>query len=631
MLFMLARRARLLPVLFFLIGCSSGDARLDAPNALPDGGDPEVVTDAGGGGGDGGDAAATCAHVTPPTPQVHLALAEGSGQVLAAAAPRTIRAIWENTYDIPPAEPAGLVEIGARITRMRAAGINSVSFLLPSNYLAAIIDPTGHGAAVPTAAWDLFGRYMAAVRTVGMEVHVWFAPMILKEAGRANELTDHPEWALKSGTLAVPAAVDLASDAARAYEVELLRVITDRYHPDVIELEEPFYHDVVAGTPLIPTDPPFAQRFQTKFGYPPTTNNATRDADVATLKREVINQFFTDARAAVLGADPTVALHANIATLYAGYSPLASTGFDLPTLRDAGLIDGFVPQLYYPQLADFESNLAGFEASMGGRVSVIAGVTTRFVSASKVSVNASYFNEVARAERGGGTSAAGSSTFAYLYLGDVEAGLDARPVPELTGVLGHTKEAEPSDPTWTAGPTGHLDALQFDGVDDLVTVPGAYALDEYGQLTFASWVRLAPGPRAPHETLMSRGSQSPTNGFVWIYRTADGRLNYQYADGTAFKNVTSDPVAIDDGAWHHVAVIQDRASHEVRFYVDGEARGAASYKGRSVPAVSGDLSLGTYAGSGTVDYALHGALADVRWFRRALTPDEVAAIVCGNR
>ncbi|MEO8800223.1 MAG: hypothetical protein ABI551_20190, partial [Polyangiaceae bacterium] len=87
---------------------------------------------------------------------------------------------------------------------MRAAGINSVSFLLPSNYLAAIIDPAGHGAAVPTAAWDLFGRYMTAVRTAGMEVHVWYAPMILKEAGRANELTDHPEWALKSGTLAVP-------------------------------------------------------------------------------------------------------------------------------------------------------------------------------------------------------------------------------------------------------------------------------------------------------------------------------------------------------------------------------------------------------------------------------------------
>ncbi|MEO6772467.1 MAG: LamG-like jellyroll fold domain-containing protein [Kofleriaceae bacterium] len=72
------------------------------------------------------------------------------------------------------------------------------------------------------------------------------------------------------------------------------------------------------------------------------------------------------------------------------------------------------------------------------------------------------------------------------------------------------------------------------------------------------------------------------------------------------------------------------ATHEIRFYLDGAPAGVASYSGRSVAAVSGDLWLGTYDGTDRADYALHGALSDLRWFRHALTPAQIGSLACGE-
>ena len=75
-----------------------------------------------------------------------------------------------------------------------------------------------------------------------------------------------------------------------------------------------------------------------------------------------------------------------------------------------------------------------------------------------------------------------------------------------------------------------------------------------------------------------------------------------------------------------MTVVQDRAANQVSFYVDGEPHGQVSGGAVALPAVSGDAWLGTYDGSGDTDYLLDGALADVRWFRRALTGDQVRSL-----
>lgn len=597
----------------------------DSPDAASDGDGSKVDADK-----IDSDIVTDCRDLTPLAPSVHLDFAAGSGQSVATGAPRVIRGVWEHAYSMPAGETAGMAEIASRITRMRAAGINMVSFLVPSNYLAAVLDPANHGAGIPTAAWDMFGRYMEEVRAAGMTVSVWYSPMILKEAERAHELVEHPEWELKSFDLEVPKTVDLASDEARGYQVELIAAIADRYHPDIIELEEPYYHELVAGTPITPTNATFAQRFMTRFGYPPTTSRPTRPADVATLKREILNQFFAEVRTAVLAADPAVAIHANIATQYATRAPLLTTGFDLPTLRKERLLDGFVPQLYYTTSTNFEDDLAGFESQVGGHMSIIAGLGAIVGDVTKA--NPGFVPQLTRSERALAQGAAGSSTFAYLYLDKVEAALAAKPVAELTGFLGRSAQVESSDPTVIPGPRlagrGEVPALAFDGEDDVVTVPGAYALDHFGQFSFATWIRLEPGVRAAHETLVSRGQQDSSKGYLWIFRAVTGRLVYQFADGISYGAVNSEELEIDDGNWHHLAVVQDRASREVRFYLDGETRGISTYSNATVPVVSGDLWVGTYNGSNSDDYLFHGALADVRWYHRALTNADIAALNC---
>ena len=413
------------------LGCGGG-ARAEpggTDGALPD-------------SGTGADGAPALAPVPPA--QVRLDLSEGLGQVLnAGGAGRTVRAVWEHTYGVPDDPTEGAAEISARIQRMRAAGVNVVMFWVVSQYVDAVRDPVGHGTGVPGASWDMLAHYVDAVQAAGMEAHLWFSPMIAKDTTRANELVEHPEWQMRSTAGQSFPWVDLASDDARAYEIGALRFMAGHYHPDAIQLEEPFYHDTTPGQPFLPADPGFASMFMARFGYPVTTGRGSRPADVAVIKRQVIEQFGREARQAVREADARVALHVNVATWYPGYTPLRDTGLDLPRWQQLGILDGFEPQLYYSSTSQFNGALAGFQDSLGGNSTIIAGLATRFGD----TVSPVFFSQLARAEDGAGAAppVAGSAVFAYLYFDDVDDGLDARPVAPLQATLGASDAVEPSD------------------------------------------------------------------------------------------------------------------------------------------------------------------------------------------
>jgi uncharacterized lipoprotein YddW (UPF0748 family) len=635
-----------------LSACDSGDATAAGGGQAGQGGA------AGGPGGDAGEQGGTAGAWMPsggsgatdggkpvvlPEPEVALPLSEGDGQTVSAAgAVRTLRGLWEpdvHLKEIPADEAEGLAEIKARVARMRAAGFNAFMPVVYSQYIDAVRDPAKYESATPPSAWDALGRYIDEARAAGMEIHLWYSPVTMKEAFRANELKEHPEWCLELSHACIsgsngPKQVELANDAARAWQVEAARFLAERYRPDAIQLEEPYYHLSVSE---VPTNDAFTQKYRDRFGEDPP---AEGDWRVSAIKRQVLDALGKELRAALLSVDGAISLHVNVATAFeSNSSSFDRTGLHPDVWVMSGWLDGWEPQLYDDSVGWFGKRLAAWQSWHPGtsvrpfetHVTLIPGVELYFSSFDDE--NPVAFTQTMVAEEGGSgaNAASGSALFSFIpgALAKIEGDLAGHPPAALQGTLGNSVSAEPSsDPTWVPGPAGGS-ALRFDGDADFVRIPGAYAFDEYGAFTFAARLRMEPGDRKELETIVSRGSWSLQSGYVWIYSRADGCIWYEIADGEAdtSRPFQSDKIpSLYDGAWHWLVVTQDRAARTIKFYFDGAESGTRTYEGWSRPAVHGDFYLGTYGGSTDTKYSFHGDMADVRWYRRTLDSAQVQSL-----
>jgi hypothetical protein len=617
---------------------------------------------------DGGGATGAGAPVEVPRPKVALAFDEGSGQqVSAGGVASAFRSTWE-LLGVPSDPDSGAAAIQQTLDQLEAAGINALFRYVSRADIDALRDPSS------APAWDTLGALVDAARARGFEVHLVFEPLHCKyisDPGAAGDCSTHYDWLLQDADSAYHLSrspVDLANDAARQWEVDSLKLVAERYHPDVLQFEEFYYHTVHRADQgynsphrcLIPGrvagySTGMVDRFKAQQGHDPSACDAASNdwnacGALCAVKREALEQFGREARDALLAVDPAIALHVNVATRYVRNIPLGyqAGGFQPDRWMDgqvAGgtLMDGYVPQLYYDQNAssdDFATNLNSTHGHYVGRGSLLAGVELYFWNSDGTTVgfNTHAMTQTLLAEQGNasqGVSAIGGSGLwaTYVTAGgqDILAHFasqlgDAKPVP-LSGVLGATAEAEPSDPAWAHDAPGDKCALLFDGVDDYVKVPSAYALDEYGAFTFAARLRLAPG-RNGSETFMTRGQQG-TMGYLWLHLSSDaGRIVLGFADGSALgTEVESDPTPMADGSWHHLAVVQDRKERTFRFYLDGTPFGTSSYA-VALPVATGELLLGEHPAL-TTDYAFHGEMNDVRWFRRTLSSEQVAALASG--
>jgi hypothetical protein len=93
--------------------------------------------------------------------------------------------------------------------------------------------------------------------------------------------------------------------------------------------------------------------------------------------------------------------------------------------------------------------------------------------------------------------------------------------------------------------------------------------------------------------------------------------------------VVSNPISIDDGKWHHLAVVYDGNTGATSFFVDGVSKGTGSIS--STGAVPGTYSIGNKSGTtnsfdGFIDeFRVWGVALDIttirNWMCRKITPD----------
>jgi hypothetical protein len=165
-------------------------------------------------------------------------------------------------------------------------------------------------------------------------------------------------------------------------------------------------------------------------------------------------------------------------------------------------------------------------------------------------------------------------------------------------------------------------AFSFDGVDDYVTLSGAYPRDIPTQ---EMWIRT------------TRAAQSIIDGgptfMTWrIEIDGMGRVIYRHYRNfmNGYITLTSSSI-VTDGSYHHIAAQMDQANRTIRLFVDGSLQGGYTetsdqFRGWAV-AEYGDVKLGKSDTSGLSGPLYYSGMVDelsVYW--RVLSPSEIASI-----
>jgi len=188
--------------------------------------------------------------------------------------------------------------------------------------------------------------------------------------------------------------------------------------------------------------------------------------------------------------------------------------------------------------------------------------------------------------------------------------------------------AVPAVLPYSTDPPRPHDALEFDGVDDRVTIddPAAVAaLDIGSHMTLDAWVH----PMGPGNTANGTGGIILNKeGEYWLGRWADGRIAWAVADGNWVARLST--AVLPEREWSHVALTYDGAgTHLAKLYVNGRF-----VQEWSVGASIGDvntsenrLDIGQRAaGSQPFD----GQIDDVRVWGTTLDASQISSILNGQ-
>jgi PKD repeat protein len=171
-----------------------------------------------------------------------------------------------------------------------------------------------------------------------------------------------------------------------------------------------------------------------------------------------------------------------------------------------------------------------------------------------------------------------------------------------------------SGATWsTAGKNGK--ALDFDGVNDWVTVADSASLDLVGGMTVEAWVR----PDVPGKAWQTLAIKEALGGLSYaLYASGDtARLNGWWGQSSLY--VPADRT-LAAGAWTHVAVTAGAGT--MRLYLNGVQVVTRSIAGSLTPS-AGPLRIG--GNSVWSGEFFDGRIDDLRVYDRALTAVEVQA------
>ncbi len=189
---------------------------------------------------------------------------------------------------------------------------------------------------------------------------------------------------------------------------------------------------------------------------------------------------------------------------------------------------------------------------------------------------------------------------------------------------GYENDGTVSGAAWTTGQSGG--ALDFDGVDDLVTVPSDPSLDITDELTLTAWVKVRSFEN--WEGIITKGTTKTSYGLnVWGDGTIRLTANWGSPTGGVGIGAWNSTLTLSADTWHHVAATYD--GQTIRFYVDGVEDSRKPTPTLTFGVTAEPLTLGGDL-PGVAEY-LDGSLDDARVYPRALSASEVQTLFNGGR
>ena len=160
-------------------------------------------------------------------------------------------------------------------------------------------------------------------------------------------------------------------------------------------------------------------------------------------------------------------------------------------------------------------------------------------------------------------------------------------------------------------------ALRFDGINDVVSVPDAAALDLTTGMTLEAWVN--PAVATDWRTVILKEINAGLAYALYSNHNSPSPAGYAHIVGTAISDGTGGPTTLPLNTWSHVATTYDGAN--LRLFVNGAQVSSRALTGSMIQStnplrVGGNAVWGEYF-SGLID--------EVRIYNRALTASEIQA------
>ncbi len=204
--------------------------------------------------------------------------------------------------------------------------------------------------------------------------------------------------------------------------------------------------------------------------------------------------------------------------------------------------------------------------------------------------------------------------------------------PDMAGVIAYDKSGQSNNGTLTGGPVTTLgkigQGLQFDSVDDVISVAAASSLNNISTLSISVWEKPNGYGAGGQGHIVNKNGDFTGAGWVFgNYVTGSAGLRFQVMhDGGTHLTVNANNTlpSSEFGKWVHWVVTWDgtSAASSVRMYKNGVEIATSGTSGvGSRPSDSSNIL--TIGNKPTPNRGVDGILDEVRIYNRALSAEEI--------
>lgn len=176
---------------------------------------------------------------------------------------------------------------------------------------------------------------------------------------------------------------------------------------------------------------------------------------------------------------------------------------------------------------------------------------------------------------------------------------------------------------------GGTRAIDFDGVNDYLTVTDAVSLDVTGAITLCAWIKSDGNYGTNGKGIISKYETATNQRSYALLLTSSGNVQFAVTpDGTSASVRAEWGSTVVGTNWRHVAATYVPSTGTVAIYVDGVAESRSNNGGplpSSIHGGSAPLWVGVVSTLGS-NLFFGGRIDDARVFNRALTQTEITAL-----